>query len=138
MNKNREKLLVNFNEGEIIFEEHAPGNKLFVVQSGRVEICRTENGKVIHLAFLEPGSVFGEMSLIDGSLRSATGKAAVKTVCLCISRAMFRHKMATEVPTWMRSLFEVAIDWLRLTNIKASTRMKYVPGRCLPALQDWR
>jgi CRP/FNR family transcriptional regulator/CRP/FNR family cyclic AMP-dependent transcriptional regulator len=48
------------------------GDCMYVVQSGRVEVVQSsEHGKQ-HLAFLETGDFFGEMSVFEKEVRSAT------------------------------------------------------------------
>jgi len=80
-----------YDEGEIIFNEKASGQHLFVVLSGVVEIFREIEGEERHvrLARLEPGEVFGELSLADGQPRSAGARATIdpKTRVLVLSRA---------------------------------------------------
>lgn len=80
-----------FDEGEVIFNEKATGQHLFVVLSGVVEIFREIEGEERHvrLARLEPGEVFGELSLADGKPRSAGARATIdpKTKVLVLSRA---------------------------------------------------
>lgn len=54
---------VRFAPGDVIFGEGDAGDKMFVIRSGEVVI--EKGGKVIET--LSPGSIFGEMALIDGS-----------------------------------------------------------------------
>ncbi len=61
--------------GEMIFGEGDSGDRMYVVRSGEVEIrC----GDAV-VETLEPGGMFGEMALIDGTHRSASAWA--KTDC---------------------------------------------------------
>lgn len=49
-----------------------PGDAMYVVMSGRAKVSLvSQDGKEIILSFIEPGQVFGEMSLLDGLPRSA-------------------------------------------------------------------
>ena len=64
-----------FEPGEVIFSEGDKGVKMYVVRSGEVEVER--DGKIVET--LSGGGIFGEMALIDGSVRSATVRA--KTDC---------------------------------------------------------
>jgi len=65
----------SFEPGEVIFTEGEKGDLMYVVRSGQIEIMR--DGRVAET--LQPGGIFGEMALIDGSPRSATARA--KTAC---------------------------------------------------------
>ena len=83
----------------------------------------------VPLANLKTGAVFGEMALMDGSPRSATARAVTEVTCSSLSQTMFRHKLATEVPLWMRSLYGVTVDRLRMTLLKSSFSGHDAPGR---------
>lgn len=64
------------NPGEHIFEEGGPGDGLYVLESGRVEIAaRSVPGRQHRLAVMEPGDYFGEMAVFDGGARSASAIA---------------------------------------------------------------
>ncbi|MCK5410450.1 MAG: cyclic nucleotide-binding domain-containing protein [Gemmatimonadetes bacterium] len=71
-------------DGQAIVRQGEVGNCMFVVQAGEVEILReTEDGDV-RLAVLGAGDFFGEMSIFEHEVRSATvrarGEARVLTV----------------------------------------------------------
>ena len=66
-----------YRDGEEIIHQGNTGVSLYVVQSGRVEVVQeTNNGSMQHLAYLEAGSFFGEMSVFEKEVRSATVRAA--------------------------------------------------------------
>lgn len=129
MHHRREKTLITFQPGEIIFQEGGSGNKLFIIQSGEVEITKQVDDEEVPLANLKTGAVFGEMALVDGSPRSATARAITEVSCSSLSQTMFRHKLTTEVPLWMRSLYGVTVDRLRMTLLLSSPGGHVTPGR---------
>lgn len=61
--------------GEVLFEEGQLGDSLFVIVRGEVEVLGRDGGTPQPLAVLGPPEFFGEMSLIDRELRSATLRA---------------------------------------------------------------
>lgn len=61
--------------GDAIFNQGDEGHEMFVIVEGQVDIIL--DGEVVQT--LEDGEFFGEMSMIDGSPRSAT--AVAKTAC---------------------------------------------------------
>jgi CRP-like cAMP-binding protein len=67
----------NFRAGDIVIKEGQPGGNLYIVITGRAEVSK--NGKVPdkrkHLAEINRGSIFGEMSVFDDAPYSATIKA---------------------------------------------------------------
>ena len=62
-----------FAAGATVVSEGEPGHSMFVVLAGRLVISRRgESGMTIHMADLDPGDFFGEMTLIEIQNRSAT------------------------------------------------------------------
>lgn len=67
--------------GHHVFDEGDPGDGVYVVESGRVEIAaRSVPGRRHRLAVMEPGEYFGEMAVFDGGARSATAIALEASV----------------------------------------------------------
>jgi CRP/FNR family cyclic AMP-dependent transcriptional regulator len=71
----------NFSSGDIIIQEGDPGNSLFIMQSGEVEITKqltlvldedTPKERVFIRLNAENGVYFGEMALLENETRSAT------------------------------------------------------------------
>ena len=125
----REKALIEFQPGEVIFREGDRGNKLFIILDGEVEITKQADDEEVPLANLKAGAVFGEMALIGKGYRTATARAVDKVTCLSMSKAMFRQKLTTEVPGWMESMFETVVERLRVTTIRSVARHRQIPGR---------
>ncbi len=61
--------------GEYLFREGESADYGYVVKSGQIEIIKSGIEGEIVLAELGPGSLFGEMALIDGNPRSASARA---------------------------------------------------------------
>src|SRR6266850_3147471 len=56
--------------GEALFRAGDPGDSMFIVHSGRVELfVKDKAGQKIVLHVAEPGEFFGELSLLDGGSR---------------------------------------------------------------------
>ena len=69
-----ERTLTN---GEYLFREGESADYGYVVKTGQIEIVKSGIDGEIILTELGPGSLFGEMALIDGSPRSAGARASV-------------------------------------------------------------
>ena len=65
----------DYEAGSIVFNQGDQGDSLFIVESGAVEISYGEGRARVVLASLFAGQYFGELSLFDGSPRSATATA---------------------------------------------------------------
>jgi len=70
----------------VIFTEGSPGGTCFVIVEGAVDVSINARDQQQILATLNAGSVFGQMSLIDGVPRSATCSIRTDAVLLEIER----------------------------------------------------
>jgi len=91
--------LVAFEEGATIFNVGDPGDSMFIVTSGEVELSvKTKTGEQVFLERPTPGDFFGEISLLDVGPRTATARAATKVEAIEIDRGdldeLFRLKPA--------------------------------------------
>ena len=78
---------LRFAAGEVIVREGDPGDALYQLIEGRVEVLKAgANGTSTHVAQLEPGDVFGEMTLCVDEPRNATVRALEQTVLLEVER----------------------------------------------------
>ena len=76
-----------YNDGEEIIRQGNVGESMYVVQSGRVEVVQQrDGGDCHHLAWLEAGDFFGEMSVFEKERRSATVRAAGEARVLKVDR----------------------------------------------------
>ena len=74
-------------DGDLIVQEGAASDCLFVIEQGAVSVQRQVDGGVVELARLdEPGAFFGEMSLIDILPRSADIRAAGEARILALPK----------------------------------------------------
>ena len=73
--------------GETIFHEGEPGDEIFLVSDGRVQVFITsDTGEKIVLGDNTRGDVFGEISLLDGGPRTAAAVATEQTEVLTLDR----------------------------------------------------
>jgi CRP/FNR family transcriptional regulator, cyclic AMP receptor protein len=108
--------------GTRLFAHGDPGDKLFLILEGKVRISRDIPGMGEEaLAVLGPGDVFGEMSLLDDSARSADAVVHERCRLLTLGRERFeellflRHDLAHDV-LW--SAVRILAKRLRETNDK--------------------
>jgi len=76
--------------GKELFRESDPGDGLFLVVAGEVEVIKRGPRGDYSLARLGPGEVLGEMSLITTDARSATGRTSVDSRVLHLPGKPFR------------------------------------------------
>ena len=65
--------------GKAVIEEGADDKDVYVVRRGSMIVEKAIGGRPVFLSYLPAGSYFGEMAAIDGSKRTATVKAAIKS-----------------------------------------------------------
>jgi small-conductance mechanosensitive channel/CRP-like cAMP-binding protein len=71
----------------VIVSEGEPGESLYIVVAGMLDVSRGDaDGRVRTIGRLQPGDVFGEMSLLTGAPRSATVTAASPVTLVEISK----------------------------------------------------
>ncbi|HXK33052.1 MAG TPA: cyclic nucleotide-binding domain-containing protein, partial [Dehalococcoidia bacterium] len=85
----------SYKKGDIIVKEGESAVAFFMITKGRVEVSKGSGAKKRKLNELGPGSVFGEMALLDGGPRDATVKALEDTECLVLSRWDFVAELRT-------------------------------------------
>ena len=100
----RNKTIIAFSPGEVIFHEGGRGEKMFIIKSGEVALSKKIDEMEVPLLNLKAGAVFGEMALVDNQPRSATARAISEVTCLSMSKLVFQHKLTKEVPQWMQLL----------------------------------
>ena len=87
--------IVHVEAGQEVFADRAPGDSMYVVIVGEVEIVKPiPTGGFRVLATLGARSVFGEMSLLTEDVRSAGARASVSCKLLKIDRAAYRERLA--------------------------------------------
>jgi len=80
-----------FTKNTSIFEEGDKQAFMCVIFKGKVDILK-ESGKENKLiTSIGPGRIFGEMSVIDGSTRSATAKASEDTIIMVLTKQEFNR-----------------------------------------------
>jgi len=81
----------HYQTGDIIFEENTPGDELYVIANGEVEIQvdptlvgkeATDENRI--LATMRRGQSFGEVSLVDQGLRSAGARCSAQDTHLVV------------------------------------------------------
>jgi CRP-like cAMP-binding protein len=75
-----------FENGEVIIREGEVGDCMYVVQEGQVEVYVNSGADEIILNVLLPGAFFGEMTLFDKDVRSASVRALGPARILTVDR----------------------------------------------------
>ncbi len=101
--------------GQPIIKEGESGDDIFIIRSGSMVVEKHIAGKPVFLSYVPAGSYVGEMAVIDGSLRSATVRAAVKADVIRIPGEPFRTLLAAR-PQLLDTLRSEMANRTRLNN----------------------
>jgi CRP/FNR family transcriptional regulator, cyclic AMP receptor protein len=111
-----ENCINEFDVDDVIFEEGSTGRELFVVLEGKVDITKISGANKTVIVTLGKGEFFGEMAVIDGSLRSATAIAAApKTKVMRINHARFVY-LVSQQPAFALMIMDALSKRLRASN----------------------
>lgn len=103
----------HFNPGDEILQEGNANRALHIVRSGRIRVTRRVHDREVSLCDLVEGQTFGELSIIEDGVASATLRAVTETEVLSVSMndlaAFLRDKPAAAAKFWR----EIAIDLRR-------------------------
>jgi len=90
---------VRYDQGGLAFREGDPGDALLIVAKGKASAyLRLPNGADTRLATFAPGTVFGELAILDEGLRSASVVADEELVCYALTKSAFAA-LAAETPS---------------------------------------
>lgn len=109
-----------YHDGEEIVRQGQTGDCMYVVQSGQVEVIQLSgDGKEQHLAFLESGDFFGEMSVFDNEVRSATVRSSGESRVLKVDKRTLLKRIK-EDPLLAVNLLKTMSHRIRELNTEVS------------------
>lgn len=97
--------------GDAIFHEGERGSVMYVLIEGMADV--TVGGLLVELA--QPGTLLGEMALVDASERSATVTARTNCRLVAIDARQF-DLLVQETPEFARHVMRVMAERLRRMN----------------------
>jgi signal transduction histidine kinase len=77
--------------GEVIIREGDPGDSLYIILSGELEVTKRDGDREITLAKRQPGEFLGEMSLLEQAPRTASVRAVQRSEMLAVGPDAFRR-----------------------------------------------
>ena len=106
----------SYQRGEVVFHQDDPGDRMHIIMQGRVRISiDSDDGREKDVGLLQQGECFGEMSLLDGSNRSATATAIEALDTLVLLRQDF-FELMSEHPKVALDITAVLTQRLRNVN----------------------
>jgi CRP-like cAMP-binding protein len=102
-----------YSAGQKIFDEGQPGDVMYVVLEGEVEIMAHDQP----VGTVGPGDLLGEMALIDSKPRAATAVALSDCRLAPVNEKRFLF-MVQETPFFALHVMRSLVDKLRLLTLK--------------------
>ena len=99
---------LRFSDGEVVFREGDAADRMYIVREGEVELQR--GGETIEK--LGPGSIVGEMALVDPAPRSATVIARGECLLVGVDEETFRQ-LVQRVPGFALEVLRIVVRRLR-------------------------
>ena len=106
--------LEEFQSNCIIFNEAHPGDSLYLIKEGIVEIHK--NNQVVRT--ITKNDYFGERSLLLEEIRSATVKAKTDTKCLVLHKSDFFKLMDEKLRSILFKRIQLQDDSIQLSDLK--------------------
>ncbi len=101
--------IITFKAGELLMEEGAKGDQVFIVNKGLVQVYKTfADGRRQGLATLGPGAVVGEAAVLSDSERTASVVAVEDTTATAVTRAQLEKELGLN--NWMGPLVKALAD----------------------------
>lgn len=124
-----------FKPGEMVFAMGSPGDNMMAVLSGTVRISvLAPDGRELMLAILQPGEVFGELSVLDGKDRSADAVADGPCTLAILSRRDVLSFLEHNPAVWPK-LVTVLCERLRgADQLLADVALLQLPVRLAKAI----
>ncbi|HTJ46713.1 MAG TPA: Crp/Fnr family transcriptional regulator [Kofleriaceae bacterium] len=111
-----ERFARDYDAGTVLFREGDPGDFMYVVHAGEVEIRRKVGDHERVLAVLPAGEFFGEMALINQRPRSATAVVRVPSRLLVIEPRTFEAMIRGKTEIAVRMIKTLAARLERANN----------------------
>ncbi len=116
-------------KNQVLFREGDPGDEMFLVWQGMVLVSKVVKGRVEHLLNrIGPAEFFGEMSLLDGAMRSATIQAESDTTLLALDRPSLNQLIETNphaAAAFFFAMVHVFIERLRSSDTRLAEATRW-------------
>ena len=106
-----------FSDGEEIAREGEVGDVMFIIVSGEVRVCASENGTELEIARRQAGDYVGEMAVLSREPRMASLIAVGDVRALCIDQKSFEG-LLRERPDVSLSVIQVLNQRLKEASLK--------------------
>jgi CRP/FNR family transcriptional regulator, cyclic AMP receptor protein len=127
--------LRNVRRGQVLFTTCDPSDTLVLVISGRVKVVvRSADGAELTLTIIQPGGMFGEISIADGGPRSADAEALEDCRLLFVPAELIQD-LCSRMPSVTQAVMSsIAATLRRLTEAASDLVFLDLPRRVAKVL----
>ncbi|MBN2360176.1 MAG: Crp/Fnr family transcriptional regulator [Deltaproteobacteria bacterium] len=125
-----------FRRDSIVVKADDPGDSMYFIALGQAKVVLAGGGREVILATLRAGDFFGEMSLLDGRLRSATVIAIEDSRMLVLQRNSLLELVRSTPEIALALLAEMSARLRRADEAIANLALVDVYGRVARYLID--
>lgn len=116
-----------YSSGEQVVRQGDEGNCMYVVQAGKLEVIREEHDGQVRVNVMNAGDIFGEMSIFEREVRSASVRALGEARVLTVDKKTFLRRIQ-EDPALAFNLVKIMSRRIRLLSEEvASMKAKTSP-----------
>ena len=109
--------------GDVLAGEGEPGDALFVIVSGELQVVKRSRTTDVPIALLGPGEIVGEMAIFEALPRNASVRAVAPTRVIRIGRDVVLELLRTR-PSATLSMLRTVMGRLRSTEAMLREREK--------------
>ena len=124
-----------WDRGEVIFREGDEGDTCYLLRSGAVVLTREhQDGRMVALAELRAGALFGELAMFRGETRSATAEAFETTTAVALLAGDMQRLIRRNPDLALKLLASLAERVSRTNERLLQQSFQTVAGRVASAL----
>ena len=126
----RSTTMTTCEQGRIFYAPDEMGEVLFLLKKGRVQLYRlSPEGKKLVVAIMEPGSIFGEMSIVGQGMHN-TFAESIEDCTLCVMSRVDVERILMEKPSVALRFMEAMAHRLQETESQLEDlAFKGIPSR---------
>ena len=117
-----------YTNGEHVVRQGDVGNCMYVVQAGQLEVLKEGHDGYVRVGILNVGEVFGEMSVFEREVRSASVRALGEARVLTVDKKTFLRRIQEDPPLAFNLVKMMSHRIRVLTEEVASMKTKISPS----------
>ena len=108
-----------YSPGETIVQQGEVGDCMYVIQDGDVDVLKVKNGVQTIVDTMHAGDIFGEMAVIEHTVRSSTVRASSMVRVLTIDKKTFIRRIQ-EDPSLALNVLKIMSQRVRNLDLEVA------------------